>query len=165
MSLKVLLTALFAISASAAPSQLSRRAGGKYLDDKEYELAETRKPRLGWCSFHIHEDWPTPASAAFGVSTRKVEMHLFDAPDPEPPALIYYHKQQDLSYLFPYEFPYDGLPHKLIISEIAGANYDGFEFEYNGEKFSTRDERHCQASDDHTTNNRKERDYDCGFTC
>ncbi|RYP69542.1 hypothetical protein DL771_006057 [Monosporascus sp. 5C6A] len=57
MSLKAALIALFAASAIATPTQLTRRAGGKYLDDQEeYERAKTRVPNLGWCTFHIHEE-------------------------------------------------------------------------------------------------------------
>ncbi|RYP13687.1 hypothetical protein DL765_006769 [Monosporascus sp. GIB2] len=119
MSLKAALIALFAASAIATPTQLTRRAGGKYLDDQEeYERAKARVPNLGWCTFHIHEDWPTGAASAFGVSLRKVEMHLFDASEPDP-ALIYYDPQRDISFRLPYTFTYEGLPHQLVTEDLS----------------------------------------------
>lgn len=164
MSLKAVLIALFATSTIASPAQLERRdGGGKYLPEEEYEKAPTRDPTLGWCTFHLHEDWSTDWVAK---KSHKIETHLLDASD--PPALINYLPQTEVASDIPYTFSYDGLPGKLILKKAPfGVSKDKhiMEFEYNGETFKTDDPSHCKAGKEHESKRRYERDYDCGFTC
>ena len=120
-----LIAASLAVSASAAPKK-----------SKRWEP--------GWCTFHLHEDRANPHN--FLKDDIKIEIQFYDGKGAE---LYHYPQTEKGDWLVPQDNVMDDdpnsyyiltdLPHEFGFSLINpdGKEPDGFNFEYNGQKFAT----------------------------
>lgn len=97
----------------------------------------------GWCTFHLDED-AVPATGLYGPE-HKIGIRFYDADHDN----FYNFPQTNFGdYLQDIRVLPDKFPGPIIMSSLPDGfdgHLQGWEFEYNGEKWTTNDENHCSA--------------------